>query len=337
MDDSLQPTIDMLLNVAIFMWYGAVCPWHRFVSNPTVPIYRLIPLGIMVLLFRRLPMVLAFYWRGSIHQLEDIRQAFFTGFFGPIGVSAIFYLYISREFLRDMSDRQDAIVVSETIYIVVWFLVMCSVVVHGLSIPLAKLGLYLPRTLSSAISLERPSASQSRARSESSTEGQPGSSGGRIMMRPLHGRPTTTERGPPSTNSPSMHWIPKSFIRAGKHVLQDMKRSDGVSSHAQTEVSRAEGGTRDGLHGAGAHPQISRPMNARPLADPILRSLGQVGNEDEGVKRIEEGLNSNRGINGQSSSGSDLGNGFVMPPNNRIQFVEATGQRTPATDSSRNK
>ena len=25
-DDSLQPTIDMLLNVSVFMWYGAVCP-----------------------------------------------------------------------------------------------------------------------------------------------------------------------------------------------------------------------------------------------------------------------------------------------------------------------
>ena len=27
LDDSLQPTTDMLLNLSIFMWYGAVCPW----------------------------------------------------------------------------------------------------------------------------------------------------------------------------------------------------------------------------------------------------------------------------------------------------------------------
>jgi NhaP-type Na+/H+ or K+/H+ antiporter len=26
LDDSLQPTIDMLLNLSIFMWFGAVCP-----------------------------------------------------------------------------------------------------------------------------------------------------------------------------------------------------------------------------------------------------------------------------------------------------------------------
>jgi NhaP-type Na+/H+ or K+/H+ antiporter len=80
MDDSLQPTIDMLLNVGIFMWFGAVCPWRAFVHNDVIPIYRLVPLGILVLLFRRLPMVLGFHrW---IHQVEHYQHAFFVGFFG---------------------------------------------------------------------------------------------------------------------------------------------------------------------------------------------------------------------------------------------------------------
>lgn len=70
----------MLLNVAIFMWFGAVCPWHSFVSNDVIPIYRLIPLGILVLLLRRLPMVLAFHKK--IHQIEEFRHALFVGFFG---------------------------------------------------------------------------------------------------------------------------------------------------------------------------------------------------------------------------------------------------------------
>lgn len=52
LDDSLQPTIDMLLNLAIFMWYGAVCPWASFAHNSVIPIYRLIFLGILVLLLR---------------------------------------------------------------------------------------------------------------------------------------------------------------------------------------------------------------------------------------------------------------------------------------------
>jgi hypothetical protein len=165
-DDSLQPTIDMLLNVGIFMWFGAVCPWHLLANNNVIPLYRLIPLGILVLLLRRLPMILAF--QKGIHQVEDFRRALFLGYFGPIGVSAIFYLYISKEFLREIEydghQREDAAHLSEMMDVVVWFLVLCSIVGHGLSIPLGKLGFYLPRTISTALSSERLSFAQSTAR-----------------------------------------------------------------------------------------------------------------------------------------------------------------------------
>ena len=61
LDDSLQPTIDMLLNLSIFMWFGAVCPWGSFLRNDVIPIYRLIVLGILILMFRRLPIVFALH------------------------------------------------------------------------------------------------------------------------------------------------------------------------------------------------------------------------------------------------------------------------------------
>src|SRR5215469_4881543 len=155
LDDSLQPTIDMLLNVAVFIWFGAVCPWYSFAHNSQIPIYRLIFLGILVLLLRRPPIVLAMHKK--IHQIGEWRQALFVGYFGPIGVSAIFYLYVSLEYLRtsmdvDGREREDAIRLGEVMNVVVWFLVVCSIVVHGLSIPLGKLGFYLPRTISIAIS-----------------------------------------------------------------------------------------------------------------------------------------------------------------------------------------
>ncbi|RSM07441.1 hypothetical protein CEP52_005258 [Fusarium oligoseptatum] len=155
-DDSLQPTIDMLLNVTIFLWYGAVIPWELFNENSVMPIWKLVVLGILVLLLRRLPWVFAMHkW---IPQIEEAKQAVFVGFFGPIGVSAIFYLFISLEFiqehLRDGEDmpREDVQKLGETIRIVVWFLAVCSVVVHGLSIPLGKLGYLAPRTLSRVVS-----------------------------------------------------------------------------------------------------------------------------------------------------------------------------------------
>ncbi|KAI1373715.1 Sodium/hydrogen exchanger family-domain-containing protein [Hypoxylon crocopeplum] len=156
LDDSLQPTIDMLLNVVIFMWYGAICPWHSFLANGVIPIYRLIPLGILILLFRRLPFILAFYKR--IPQIDGFQQAIFMGFFGPIGCSAIFYLYITLEFITTLNPDQgstprwDVANLQEDVLVIVWFMVICSVVVHGLSIPLGKFGFYLPRTISRTLS-----------------------------------------------------------------------------------------------------------------------------------------------------------------------------------------
>lgn len=157
-DDSLQPTIDMLLNVSIFLWYGAVIPWDLIAHNSFTHLYRIIPLGLLVLLLRRLPWVYAMHH--FIHQIEGHRQAIFVGFFGPIGVSAVFYLFIANEFIdRHLSDdsgvpRSDVVHLRDTVTVVVWFMVVCSVVVHGMSIPLGKLGYMAPRTLSRALSGE---------------------------------------------------------------------------------------------------------------------------------------------------------------------------------------
>jgi NhaP-type Na+/H+ or K+/H+ antiporter len=67
-----------------------------------------------------------------IHQIEEKRQAIFVGFFGPIGVSAIFYLYISLQFLKDITvdgiQRTDAQELGEVVTVVVWFLAICSIV-----------------------------------------------------------------------------------------------------------------------------------------------------------------------------------------------------------------
>lgn len=189
-DDSLQPTIDMLLNVTIFLWYGAYLPWDHFGDNPVIPTWRLVVLGALVLLLRRLPWVFGMHkW---IYQIEEVRQAIFVGFFGPIGVSAVFYLFVSMEFIEEhLSNengfpRSDVEELGETIRVVVWFLVVCSVVscpihtslllrrrlmlhkvVHGLSIPLGKVGYLAPRTFSRVLSetlSDEPRAVEARRR-----------------------------------------------------------------------------------------------------------------------------------------------------------------------------
>ena len=134
LDDSLQPTIDMLLNLSIFIWFGAVCPWNSFLRNNVIPIHRLIVLGIFILLFRRIPIIFAlhtFRW-SRIRQIEQRQQALFVGFFGPIGVSAVFYLYVGLEFLQKITVdgvvRADAESLEDVFTVVVWFLAICSVV-----------------------------------------------------------------------------------------------------------------------------------------------------------------------------------------------------------------
>jgi sodium/hydrogen antiporter len=130
LDDSLQPTIDTLLNVSIFMWYGAVCPWEAFLQNDVVPLRRLVPLGILVLLFRRLPWVYAVH--RFIPQIKQVRQAIFVGFFGPVGVSGIFYLYVTLEFLHtldvDGKPKADVEALPEAVLVAVGFIAICSIV-----------------------------------------------------------------------------------------------------------------------------------------------------------------------------------------------------------------
>jgi hypothetical protein len=172
----------MLLNLSIFIWYGAVCPWASFRLNDVIPIYRLIPLGVLILLFRRVPVVLGMH--KYIPEIEHFQQAAFVGFFGPIGVSAIFYLYVSIDFLNAVTVdgtptgaiREDARHLQEVMRVVIWFLAICSIVVHGLSVPIGKLGYHLPRTVSSAFSTsmerdDQPFQTRERIDHKRSTQG----------------------------------------------------------------------------------------------------------------------------------------------------------------------
>ena len=156
----------MLLNISVFLWFGAVCPWASFRNSDVIPIWRLTLLGVLILLFRRLPVVFAMH--KHIRQIEEAQQAAFVGFFGPIGVSAIFYLYVSIDFLHGVTVdgvvRDDAVRLEEIMRVVIWFLAICSIVVHGLSIPLGKLGYHMPRTISQALSTESDSDVQMRSR-----------------------------------------------------------------------------------------------------------------------------------------------------------------------------
>lgn len=83
---SFQDVLDSLINVGVFLYIGAIMPWSDFGNSEIgLAAWRLVVLGILVLLVRRLPWVLA--CRKIIPDLEDWKEATFTGWFGPIGTS----------------------------------------------------------------------------------------------------------------------------------------------------------------------------------------------------------------------------------------------------------
>ncbi|KAF7299367.1 Na-H-Exchanger domain-containing protein [Mycena indigotica] len=135
--------IDLLFNVAAFVYIGAWMPFGSF-SDPegtTLQVWRLIVIAILVLLFRRLPAMIAFYrW---IPDIKTFREAIFSGHFGPIGVGAVFISTLATEVLQESpmaEENEQVALLIKTIQPICAFMVLCSIAVHGLSIPGFSLG-----------------------------------------------------------------------------------------------------------------------------------------------------------------------------------------------------
>lgn len=81
--------------------------------------------------------------------MKTYREAIFSGWFGPMGVGAVFLSIIAKEELETAYEGKEAPVSIQIISPVVLFIVFCSVIVHGTTIPLFKLGKRIrTRTLS---------------------------------------------------------------------------------------------------------------------------------------------------------------------------------------------
>ncbi|KAI6006470.1 Sodium/hydrogen exchanger family-domain-containing protein [Pisolithus marmoratus] len=92
--------IDLLFNVAAFVYVGAWMPFDSF-TNATLrlSVWRLIVIAILVLLLRRLPIMIMLY--KFIPDVKTIREAVFSGHFGPIGIGKLscVHLHLAVELL----------------------------------------------------------------------------------------------------------------------------------------------------------------------------------------------------------------------------------------------
>lgn len=153
------PTIlDMLLNSSIFVFFGAIIPWDQFVPRPVTPnigVWQLIIFLVLVLLFRRIPVVLTM--KRFIPDMRTYREALFCGHFGPMGVGALFLAMEARGELeggdgvpKGLPDKPTPPFTDNTkaIYLVwpvVCFVVLGSTIAHGLSVLAISLGGHLSR------------------------------------------------------------------------------------------------------------------------------------------------------------------------------------------------
>lgn len=145
--------IDLLINLAFFVYFGTIIPWAQFNSGVLqMDVWRLVVVGLLVLFFRRIPVMMLL--KPVIPDIKTWREALFAGHFGPIGVGAIFVAILARGELEThfdtttpTADLPDAPFPHLNIITVIWpittFLVICSIIVHGSSIAVFTLGKHI--------------------------------------------------------------------------------------------------------------------------------------------------------------------------------------------------
>ena len=147
-ESHVSNVIDLLLNLTYFVYLGTIIPWEQYNSGVEgLYVWRLVVIAILVIFFRRLPIMLAL--KPFIPDIRTWREALFAGHFGPIGVGAIFVAILARAELETGEPVPLAHLPSsdapefDLIYLVwpiVTFIVISSIIVHGSSIAVFTLG-----------------------------------------------------------------------------------------------------------------------------------------------------------------------------------------------------
>ncbi|KAF2818202.1 Na(+)/H(+) antiporter 1 [Ophiobolus disseminans] len=136
--DEVNSCLDVLLNFGGFMYIGTIFPWRDFhMPDVTgITIGRLFILGFLILVFRRIPAIFMTY-RLMPRCVKDWKEALFMGYFGPIGIGAVFYVEHTRHLFpkpgEAKTEEEDNL--TRAMIPVVYWLVLFSIVWHGLSIP----------------------------------------------------------------------------------------------------------------------------------------------------------------------------------------------------------
>ncbi|KAL8649771.1 MAG: hypothetical protein Q9226_005433 [Calogaya cf. arnoldii] len=139
----LPNILDLLLNSSMFAYFGAIIPWSQFVPRdvtPDITIWRLIVLLVLILLFRRLPIILLL--KPLIPDIRTYREALFCGHFGPMGLGGLFLVIEARAQLETGEsiplphppEHHPYKKQIEIVWPIVCFILLGSTFVHGCSV-----------------------------------------------------------------------------------------------------------------------------------------------------------------------------------------------------------
>ena len=109
-------TVEEFFNLPVFALFGIVMPWPAWFSMGWTAVFLILA----VIILRRIPVLLLI--GGLTDKLHGLRESIFVGWFGPIGVGALFYSTFA--FLKTGNEQ---------VWVIVSLLIAASIVIHGLS------------------------------------------------------------------------------------------------------------------------------------------------------------------------------------------------------------
>ncbi|WP_436343843.1 cation:proton antiporter domain-containing protein [Natronorubrum sp. FCH18a] len=122
-EQKVQETVLRLFTFPIFVFFGIALPVDQWVSLG----WAGVALAAGILLLRRLPMTVIF--RRTVRPIDGDHDSLFAGWFGPIGIAALFYATVAHRILGN-----------EIIWGAASLVIASSVLVHGITAtPFTKL------------------------------------------------------------------------------------------------------------------------------------------------------------------------------------------------------
>ncbi|KAK9451111.1 Sodium/hydrogen exchanger family-domain-containing protein [Limtongia smithiae] len=296
-ESHVSNVIDLLLNLAYFVYFGAIIPWEQY-NNPDLGLspWKLSIIAILLILFRRIPIMLIL--KPLVPDIRTWREALFCGHFGPIGVGAVFMCILARAELEHdeptplaelpVAGSKNYVVVA-VIWPVVSFMIIASIIVHGSSIAVFTLGKRL-NTMAITMSyttgngngptwlqrLPRMESGQSMSfRKVETLQNEP-------LNRLLRRRPTLTDEEEPSrprARAAGRMSRPKKKARKAQQEAQRQSEVEDTTQPSNSTLNGMPASYEEGARFAG--PVTHRPgeVTTEEIENPTDHEVYQEGNK----------------------------------------------------------